>query len=311
MKKIGYVGTYDENHSAGIYRFSLENGILSDGSLFAAIKNAKYLKYYQDKLIAIGDFEDGAGLALLDQDGQLLDQLVYEQKTSCFVDAHDHHIYTANYHEGSVSEIMIHENKLRFVQKVIIEEGAGCHQILFYEDLILVPCLLLDEIRIFDQDLNLEGIIRFPPGFGCRHGVLSHDGKWLYVVGELSDQVAVVDLTQWKTVRFYSLLNSTERPYRQSAAIRLSSDGTLLFVSTRGRNTVTILRADGCDLRIIQTLAVQGDHPRDIYLTDDLLLVANRKSNELVTFKLQDGRVAEEPVSRLKLIEGVAIALKE
>lgn len=311
MKKIGYVGTYDENQSEGIYRFVLDNGILSDGSLFASIKNAKYLKYYQNKLIALGSFSNGSGLALLDRDGNILDHIVYEQKTSCYVDCQDDYIYTANYHEGSVSKIELRDNKLIFVQKLIIEEGAGCHQVLFYNNLLLVPCLLLNEVRVFDQDLNMEGMIWFPKGFGCRHGVFSLDGHWLYMVGELSDQVAVIDLVQMKVVKLFSLLIDNEVPYRQSAAIRISRDGKTLFVSTRGRNTVTIIEADGSNLQIKQTLSVQGDHPRDIFINDDYLLVVNRVSNELISFKINDGYVEEKFVSKIKLIAGVSIAMEE
>ena len=311
MKKIGYVGTYDENQSAGIYRFEIDNGVLSDESLFASIKNAKYLKYYQNKLIALGDFSGGSGVALLDHSGNVLDHLVYEQKTACFVDCQADYIYTANYHEGSVSKIAISDNKLRFVQKLIIEEGAGCHQVLFYHDLILVPCLLLDEVRVFDQNLNLEGIINFPQGFGCRHGVFSLDEHWLYIVGELSDQVAVVDLTQMKIVKFLSLLKDDETSYRQSAAIRISKDGKTLFVSTRGRNTITVIGLFDCDLWIKQTFSVEGDHPRDILIDDDYLLVANRYSNELISFKIHDGYVEKEFVSKIKLPAGIAIAMEK
>ena len=311
MKKVGYVGTYDENKSAGIYRFVLDNGFLSSESLFAPIKNAKYLKYYQNKLITLGDFSGGSGLALLDRHGNILDQIVYEQKTSCFVDCRADCIYTANYHEGSVSKIVIKNDKLRFVQKLIIEEGAGCHQVLFYHNLIFVPCLLLDELRIFDQDLNLENIIKFPKGFGCRHGVFSLDEHWLYMVGELSDQVAVIDLFQMKIVKFFSFLRDDETPYRQSAAIRISKDGKNLFVSTRGRNTVTVIGVNASELTVKQTLSVAGDHPRDIFIEDDYLLVVNRYSNELISYQIHDGFVEETYISKIKLPAGIAIAMEE
>ena len=75
----------------------------------------------------------------------------------------------------------------------LIREKAGCHQVLLWQDLILVPCLLLDRIMIYGQDLEKKGEIVFERGTGPRHGVFTEDGRWLYLASELSNEFFVIE----------------------------------------------------------------------------------------------------------------------
>ena len=311
VKKIGYVGTYNENGSKGIYRFDYENGQLSNPTLFSSVKNSKYIKHYKDMLISVGDFEHGSGVCLFDQNGKLIDQLVYEKNASCYVDVHNEHIYTTNYHEGSISEIALKNGKLRLVETMIIQHGGGCHQVLFDNNEIMVICLLLDQIKIFDQELEMTGSIRFPAGFGPRHGVFSKDGRWLYVIGELSNQLAAIELAQRGIVNIISVLENEQINQKDSAAIRISDDGKFVYVSTRGKNVISVIEVDQEKMILKQVVSTLGDHPRDFIIYDGHLIVANRKSNELISFKLINGLVDENKVSTIPLIEGVSIAMEE
>ncbi|MBQ4019976.1 MAG: beta-propeller fold lactonase family protein, partial [Erysipelotrichaceae bacterium] len=85
MKKYIYAGTYTSGLSKGIYRFTFEEGRLSDPALFCEIENPKYLCRQEDKIVAVNDFTEGAGLSLIDEKGQIIDSLIYEKATSCYV----------------------------------------------------------------------------------------------------------------------------------------------------------------------------------------------------------------------------------
>ncbi|MBQ2584892.1 MAG: beta-propeller fold lactonase family protein, partial [Erysipelotrichaceae bacterium] len=50
MKKYIYAGTYTSGLSKGIYRFTFEEGRLSDPALFCEIENPKYLCRQEDKI---------------------------------------------------------------------------------------------------------------------------------------------------------------------------------------------------------------------------------------------------------------------
>ena len=61
--------------------------------------------------------------------------------------------------------------------KYLIQNKAGCHQVVLYKNYLIVPCLLLDQVRIFDinNDYDLVKTLTFPAKTGPRHGVFNHD----------------------------------------------------------------------------------------------------------------------------------------
>ena len=92
----------------------------------------------------------------------MLSTLAFEDKTSCYITWHEGKIYTANYHLGTFSRLLFENGTLRMDKTVAIKEKAGCHQVLFFQDQILVPILFLDRIMIFNEDLDYQGSIQFP-----------------------------------------------------------------------------------------------------------------------------------------------------
>ena len=76
--KTWYAGTYTGTGSEGIYRFTLEN----EPELLCKIKNPKYICHHQDKIAAVCDFDNGAGAALISKEGEILDTITFEQRTS-------------------------------------------------------------------------------------------------------------------------------------------------------------------------------------------------------------------------------------
>ena len=168
MRKTIYAGTYTKRESKGIYCFDFDEGILSNSRLLCEIRNPKYLCRYKDKLIAVADFEKGSGVFLISEEGKILDSLKFEDGTSCYVTCKDDLVYTANYHEGTFSVLKIIEDKFTLIKKTLIKDKGGCHQVLFYKDLILIPSLFLDKIMIYDQELNNAGKIELPEGSGPR-----------------------------------------------------------------------------------------------------------------------------------------------
>ena len=67
----------------------------------------------------------------------------------------------------------------------------------FDKQYLLVPCLLLDKIMIFDHlhDDQLVKEIDFPKGSGPRHGVMDTNNH-LYLVSELSNQLFIFHLDE-------------------------------------------------------------------------------------------------------------------
>lgn len=306
----GYVGTYSGSGSKGIYQFLIDEiqGTISQPSVFAEVRNSKYISLTDTHLYSVYDDENESGVAVFSLDGNCVDKVTYEKITSCFLLVDGEYIYTSNYHLGTVTKLKL-GTKLEVVASYFIQEKAGCHQVILHDDKLYVPCLYLDVIYVFDKNLHKISEIMFPKGSGCRHGVVSKDGNYLYVIGELSNKLYVVDLKDYTIVNESSVLPNGEENQEGSAAIRLSMDGTRLYVSTRDKNIVTILEVNGKEVKVLSIFSTEGDHPRDILNVenDTYLLVSNRLSNELSLFDLNSNN---KLVQKISIPEGVSIVVE-
>ena len=306
MKKYIYAGTYTSGLSKGIYRFTFEEGRLSDPALFCEIENPKYLCRYEDKIVAVNDFTEGAGLSLIDENGQIIDSLIYEKATSCYVTSEEGNIYSANYHEGTFSKIDLNKKPWK-AETVLIQDKGGCHQVLCHDHKIYVPCLFLDKVMVYDEKLNQTGKISFPKGSGPRHGAFSEDGKYLYLVSELSNELFVIDVKEEKILSRTSVFEDRAVNLKGSAALRFDPDKKRLYISNRVRNVLSVFEVNGKDVRLLQNAGCEGDHPRDFILVDDFLLCANRFSNEVVCFALKENGLIGDPVDRICIPEAVSL----
>lgn len=315
MKKTIYAGTYTAKTSKGIYSFTFEDGIIKDPQLFAEVRNPKYLAKKGDDLVTLGDWDGRSGIGILDENGNMIAGAQCEERTSCYVAVNGNDIYTANYHTGVLTHVRIeqsedHSNLSIQMQPALIQDGAGCHQVLLWKDYILVPCLFLDRVVIFDHDLKKVGSIHFNAGTGPRHGVFTKDQEYLYLVSELSNELFVIHAGDWKIEYQIPVLENGEMHVRDTAAIRLSEDEKYLYVSTRTKDVLSVIRLDDHKPTLIQNVSCGGKHPRDFILVDNYLLCANKNTNDVVCFALNgDGTIGEE-TSRVEVPEVVALLEK-
>ena len=307
MKTMLYAGTYTAKSSQGIYSFSFEDGRLSSSQLFCEIKNPKYLTKKDNCLITVADFDYESGVALINAEGDIKNKIAFEKRTSCFITSEDDDIYTANYHTGVVTHLKLVQDELKFINSIQIQDGAGCHQILVFHDRILVPCLFLDRVFIFDRSLKKIGSIHFNANTGPRHGVFSKDGKYLYLVSELSNELFVIETDEWNIIHQIPVLMSKEIHVRDTAAIRLSDDEKFIYVSTRTKDVISVIELEDHKPTVIQTVSCGGKHPRDFILLDLYLLCANKNTNEVVSFKINDDGTLGKIVDRIEVPEVVAL----
>ncbi len=300
QKLIGYIGTYESPASPGIDCFSLdlETGRLSAPQRRFAVPDSKYLSLFDGVLAAPVRRDGRAGISLLDTASpgdSPLGECLPEQSPACFVTQDERYIYTANYHEGNVLVYDKSDKTPRLARTISIAPGAGCHQVLLTGDYMLVPCLLLDQVNIYNRshDFTHVGTIPFEPGTGPRHGVFDGAGRRLFLVSELSNELFVYEWTNPASVRLRGRTpilpqNFTSDPAPASAAIRLSADERFLYVSTRFADVITVFALDGLQATSIQQVSSGGVHPRDFILTPDgnYLLTANRTKGGLACFRL-------------------------
>ena len=309
MKKTVYAGTYTGNGSEGIYAFSFEDGILSDPSLFCRIRNPKYVHYEKGVLATVCDTDNGSGCALINEAGEIEDVVAFEKETSCFITRKDDTLYTANYHAGTFSIVDIVDGRLKFNRTVRIQEGAGCHQVILHGDDIMVPSLFLDRVLI-DRDGKFSSI-RFTQGTGPRHGVVTRDGRYLYLASELSNELFVIDLESGEIKAQMSVLPDGEKHKRDTAAIRLSEDEKYIYVSTRTMDIISVFEVTDHQPKLIQVVSCLGRHPRDFIILDGYLLCANRYSNTVVSMKINEDGTIGRLVSKITVPQSVSLAVRQ
>lgn len=324
----GYIGTYASPESLGIYRFTmnLDNGNLSKPELYYGALDCKYLSLHGTLLAAPRKRDGQAGICLLDTAGggaSLAGEAFYETAPACYVTQDDACIYTANYHEGCILVYRKSPDSLTLAKRIDIAPKAGCHQILFHNHYMLVPCLRLDTVKIYDcsRDFAPAGELRFEEGTGPRHGIFDKDHKRLFLVSELSNQLFVYSLAADTpsgpaiTLEHVYPLLPGDAKYKEppaSAAIRLSPDGRFLYVSTRFADIISVFYIDGCQLKLVQQTGSGGVHPRDFTLTPDgqYLLAVNRTEGGLVSFRINpETGCLDGPCSQVPAPEAVAVIL--
>ncbi len=301
----GYLGSYNESKSEGMYTFEYNRGKFTNNKLFAQVKNCKYIQHINDKIYSIFEEEIGAGVCVLSLQGQVMGKLFYEESTSCYIHVDGEDIYTTNFTLGTVTKLRYSGGKLQVIKHLKVKEKAGCHQVILWEDRVCLPCLNLDKILVLDKELTIIDEIVFPKGSGPRHGVVCNGN--MYIACENSCELYRISLSNKSSEmkENISLLPKDTINKGGTAAIR-EQDG-FIYISTRGINIITVVDIkDG--MKVVQIKEIEGDHPRDIYIRDNLLLVANRYSNELIAYNVKDGRIMEL-MDSIKVPAVVTIAL--
>ena len=314
----GYIGTYCSSNSYGIYRFTLdaERGRLSAPEPFLPVQDSKFLALREDGLLAsVVKRRYGAGLFLarIREIPCAQNETMTEDGSGCHVVLSGTHAYTANFHSGTVSCYRLTDTEPVLEHMISIAPEAGCHQVLLHNELLLVPCMELDEIRLFSaKDYAPQGAIAFPAGSGPRHGVFGRTHQNLYVAAEKENAVYRfgVHACAFEPEQRVPLLDSSSSGCNETAAIRFSPDERFLYVSVRGANRIVVLACTADGLQVIQRVSCGGDHPRDIALSPDgrFVLSVNRYSGDLTCFPRDpaSGRIGEQ-CSKVSVPEGVSI----
>ncbi len=299
----GYVGTYTSPEAPGTYRFRLDtqSGALDAPELIYPQANTKYAAWSQGLLAAVTEKEGAAGAALLSTEGaapSLLDALLPEKTTACFLTWQEGLLYSANYHDGHVLIYTVKDGRLSPAHRLFVGEESGCHQVIFHGRWLLVPCLRRDKVLLFDREAGFRpaGALEFPAGTGPRHGVFTRDHRRFYLVSETSNQLFTyrVEGPAFTLEDVQPILPPDFSGKGDTAAIRLSEDERTLYISIRGAGAIAVFRVGGERPALLQHVSSQGKEPWDLLLVPGgkFLLAANRKSDAIVSFALEaDGTV--------------------
>ncbi|MEB0077560.1 lactonase family protein [Pseudomonas sp. CCI3.2] len=135
--------------------------------------------------------------------------------------------------------------------------------------------------------------VDLPPGSGPRHLLFSNNGKHAYLTLEMAAQVALFDYHDgvFKRTQLVDLSDKSIKQKVGGGGLHSSADGKFLYVANRGDvNQLVVFAIDSASgkLKEIQRRSVEGTEPREFSIdpTGHFMLIANQKSNQIVTVHL-------------------------
>ncbi len=182
------------------------------------------------------------------------------------------------------------------------QENAHVHSTVFSpsQDYLLVPDLGIDKVMIYRFDENQQSpltamqpeFINVIAGSGPRHLVFHPNGRYAYLVEELSGTVAVYNYREGTLDSIQRIATHPEDasgPFG-SADIHLSPDGKFLYASNRGKeNNIAIFSIDDLSgkLKPVGYQSTLGEVPRNFTIdpSGNFLLAANEKSGNIIVFR--------------------------
>ena len=221
-------------------------------------------------------------------------------------------IANANYSGGSIGVHAIAEDGtirpgiqvIKYADSSIVKERQNqshIHSAVFSPDYkyIFLPDLGSDKIRIYkfndQKDKPLEEapipFVKTVPGSGPRHFIFHPNGKFAYIIEEISGTIEAFKYNDGKLDNIQRIATHKEelKEGYGSADIHISPDGKFLYASNRGvENNIAIfsIKSDG-KLVIVGYQSTLGNHPRNFSLdaSGKFLIVANMRSGDLQVFK--------------------------
>ncbi len=192
------------------------------------------------------------------------------------------------------------------------QEGSHIHSALWTSDSknLFVADLGLDRIVHYSRpEWAFPSFKKVPLGTGPRHMAISSDSQYLYVAGELSNQVIVYRIDKFDScfthLQTIATLPSTFMFENTVADIHLSSDDKYLYCSNRGHDSIVTyaVNAETGMLTFVSYTPTLGQEPRNFTLSPDgkWLLVANGSSDSVVVF----------PIDPYTGVPGVAVCTVE
>ncbi|WP_226603849.1 lactonase family protein [Bacillus cereus] len=317
---IGYVGTYTKENSEGIYKFTLdvEAKKISNVTLAAKLDNPTYVTInrnneYLYSVVKEGESGGVAAYSIDSHTGELKakNRQVVVGASPCHisVDSGNHTVVTANYHKGTIESFAVNEEdgSVNPASSIMAHEGSGPNKERQEKPHAHYAGYTPDEKYVVGVDLGIDKILTYEikdsklkevnslsvkPGSGPRHITFHPNGKYAYVMTELSSEVIVLIYNSqegsFTEVQYISTLPEQFDENSQGSAIHISSDGRFVYAGNRGHNSIAVYSVDqnSGQLTFVEHTSTEGNWPRDFVLdpTEKFLVATNEKSHNLVLF---------------------------
>ncbi|CAO1652028.1 beta-propeller fold lactonase family protein [Salinibacterium sp. NYA9b] len=307
---VGGWGADMECESEGISVLrSRPDGSLELAHRVADVPSASFIVVDGDRVYST--LEGSGQIAAFDRDGETLSTPAFTASGGqypCHITVRGSTIIAANYGTGTLGVIETGTESTALDMRQVVEtvglgrrpqqEGPHAHSSVFVDDSTLFTLDLgADLIRIFSYtDFAIEQIaeVATPAGFGPRD-IVARPGNLFYVLGEHGCGLLVVE---WKD-RALKQLCSIALPGAvegdQASAIAISADRRFAYAGVRHSNQIAVMTIadDGRSVAPLTSVSCEGNWPRHIIMSDDILHVCNQYSHEVASFRIDPNGIPQ------------------
>lgn len=317
-----FVGSYGNDLTRGMYVFhiDIENGELLKKKFYKSPANPTAL-FKRERFIYVcyknstGRPTDG-GLhqyATMDLQFGLAAKVFHHGKTfmDSFVNEERSCAYAVDYYNNEIVTIPILKQKIVKVSQVLQHEGSGPVERRQEEPHPHYIDQTPDKKRIFVCDLGTDEIVLYSveerhqltrddehsihlnPGSGPKKMIFSPDGKFAYILNELSNTVAVYQYDDCQ-LSFVQEIDTYDKDDFDEVSLAgdivIDEKGQYLFVSNRGYDSVSVFTINKETGKLTFADSVDTDeNPRAmILINNQWLVVASQKGGTLETFEIKD-----------------------
>lgn len=326
-----YLGTYTrtEGHvdgqAEGIYRVNIDprNGAFSNLETVARLINPSFLKLTDDKktLLAVSELaqadEPNGFIHSFRIEGEELvevSKLTTHGQAPCHIEIDKTGTYAivSNYVGGVATVyrimqggVLVEASRYTIAEDIKAGKPSWLHSANFSPDNqhVVIADKGMDRIWLFKLDPetgelnpNLRLWVRFEEGDGPRHATWSADGRFLYVINELSNTIKVIAHDQtansFTIIQTIPTLPADYAGTSYCADIHLHPNGKFLYGSNRGHNSIAMYAVDKTTGRLtpLGQESTRGEFPRNFSIDarGNFLFAANQNSNNVAVYRIGD-----------------------
>ena len=321
-----YIGTYTKTEEQGIHWLKLDMGtgkLRAVGKL-SGQKNPSFLAIHPNKkfLYAVNEIgnykgEKAGGVSAYSIDQKTGALTFINQQSSkggapchLVLDATGRNVLVANYTGGSVASLPVsRKGGLRQASSFIQHTGSSLlkprqaaphgHSINVSpgNKFAVAADLGLDKVLVYGFDpkggkMTPAGFAKVAPGSGPRHFAFHPNGKFAYVINEITLTVTAFTWDESKG-KLEEIQTITTLPVERgkgmsTAEVQVHPSGKFLYGSNRGHNTIAVFSIDQKTgkLSAVQHQSTLGKTPRNFGIdpTGKFLIAANQSSGDIFTF---------------------------
>lgn len=298
------VGNCSDN---GLYTYIFKNGSLIHSKNTNDVQKCTYIAKNDDIIYGVIEVQDddnnGNGYVVSyksEKDGLVyIDKEISYGQGPCHISVNKNKnlIAVSNYVDGYLT-IYRMENSGHIGKKiynnVVDKKWSHMHFTqMFYDNFFLcaidIGTSTILVYKICENEIKEYTRLSLGTEIEPRHMVIIDNA--MYVVTERSCKLYIIEFDgeNLKIKNTQSILpNDIDiKSGYTGCAIKASKDNKFLYISIRGHNSISVLKREKGEVRIIQNVKCQGDTPRDIELdkSGTYLFVANQVSNDISIFK--------------------------